>query len=250
MKKRFVTLIVTGVLVLSCAVTFAGDLPQAFIDGIRAYDAKNYSEAIEDFSQIVDSGVQNGKLFYNLANAYLKNGDTGHAVLWFERALRFMPDEPDLKFNLDYARSLVRDQAEEKENPLLRVAFFWKNLLSRTAIQWIAVVLNLVFWVLMILQLLVRKRSFKFPAAVVLIVAVIFTLTALYQFYESANVRHAVILADEVSVRSGLSADSTELFVLHSGTRVRIDKQMEQHYLIRFSEEKIGWVNISDIGVI
>lgn len=247
-KLRFASFVILTV--VSVSIACAGKTPQSFLDGIRYYDAQDYPRAVAEFTTVADAGVRNGKLFYNLGNAYLKNGDIGQALLWYERALMYMPEDPDLKFNLEYARSRVKDQAEHKENPVLQVVFFWKTLLSRTAIQWIAVVLNGIFWLLMIVQLFVRKRSFRLPAAIVLCVAVIFTLTACYQFYVFRYVRYAIILPDEVPVRSGLSEDSTQLFVLHSGTKVRIDKQMDHHYLIRFSEKKIGWVNISDIGMI
>ena len=84
----------------------------------------------------------------------------------------------------------------------------------------------------------------KFP------VILIFTLTAFHNFYLEKNFRSGVILSEQVSVRSGLSEGSTELFVLHAGTKIRIERETQTHYRIYFSEDKIGWLKKSDAAVI
>ena len=111
-------------------------------------------------------------------------------------------------------------------------------------------ILNLLFWLILALQALKRKRGLQLPRYVVLVLAVVFTLTAFYNYYTSNYVKHAVILADKISVRSGLTQDSTELFVLHAGSKVKIDKDNKDFYRIYFSEGKIGWLSKSEVGVI
>ena len=56
-----------------------------------------------------------------------------------------------------------------------------------------------------------------------------------------------VIVSERVSVRSGFSEQSTELFVLHAGTVVRIERKADHHTLIQFSSDKIGWVPVDEI---
>jgi len=236
--------------VLCSSAARAGEVSHAFVDGIKFYNEKQYALAVAEFKKIANAGIRNGKLFYNIANAYLKDGDIGNAVLWYQRALRYMPEDPDLNFNLQYARSLVKDQPEDRQNPILQILFFWKDMFSRTAIQWIALVSNLLFWGLTALKRIYRSGALKLPAVAALIVMIVFTLTSLYQFYEEKYVKFAVVLPAKVSIRSGLTPDSTELFVLHSGSKVRVDKQQSGHCRIRFSDEKIGWIDADDIGLI
>ena len=76
-----------------------------FLDGINDYNTGKYKDAVKKLSHIAEKGVVNGKLYYNLGNAYLKSGDVGRAILWYERALKLMPHDPDLRFNINYARS-------------------------------------------------------------------------------------------------------------------------------------------------
>ena len=223
---------------------------QLFFDGIRYYKAGDYPSAIAAFSEIVKTGVRNGKLYYNLGNAYLKNRDTGHAVLWYLRARKLMPDDPDLKFNLNYALSLVKDAPEEGKSPVYGVLFFWMNLLSPRAVQWTAIGLNLVFWVFSAVRLIRKKRALNTVAVVILVAASVMTLTAIYNYTESASAKQAVILPEQVAVRSGLSENATELFVLHAGSRVRLEARNGEFVKIHFAKGKIGWIHQKHVGVI
>ena len=120
-------------------------LPRTFLDGIRYYQEGDYERAVSEFLKIADAGVQNGQLYYNLGNAYLRSNRIGHAVLWYERALEMIPEDPDLRFNHTYALSLTKDERPERGASLVRILFFWKYLLRPSLIRWIAIGLNLLF---------------------------------------------------------------------------------------------------------
>lgn len=246
-------------LLLACLAFFAigrtqpvlaDEQAQTFLDGIRYYESKEYAGAIEAFQKIVDDGVQNGKLYYNLANAYLKGGDIGPAVLWYERALKLMPNDPDLRFNLDYAKTLVTDKKESSSSPLMAVMFFWKDLFSMVAWQWIALGLNAFFWSALAIWYGFKKRPFKAMSYCFLIGTGIALGTIFYHEFMVTHRPHAIILPASVSVRSGFAPESTELFVLHAGTRVAVEKKTAGFYRIRFSTDKIGWIEDGLAGII
>jgi tetratricopeptide (TPR) repeat protein len=250
MTRKSIPIICIFFLALSAGDARADETAQAFLDGIHAYKAGDYPQAIKIFTRIADSGVKNGKLFYNLGNAHLKNNDLGLAILWYERALKLTPDDPDLKFNHAHALSLTRDEKGDKQNPILRILFFWKYGLSPGLIQWCAAILNLIFWVYAAVRMILNRRPMNTLGSLLLAIALVFMATAFYNYHESAVVKHAVILAPEVPVRSGLTEDATQLFILHAGTKVKIEREMEGFYRIYFSEGKIGWVRKSDAGMI
>jgi len=249
--KGFKHILLLIMLILcSGRITGAGEIAQTFMDGVKNYKEGRFAEASTAFSKVADAGIKNGKLFYNLGNSHLKNGDIGNAILWYERSLKLSPDDPDLKFNYEYALSLTRDEKGDKELPLVRILFFWKYLLSQTHIQWAAIFFNIIFWSLMTVRVIQRKDRFKTLRHLMLILGLIFTLTAVYNDYEADFIKEAVILPAKVSIRSGLTNDATELFVLHAGTKVKIDKEKDDYIRISFSEGKIGWIKKSDAGVI
>lgn len=221
-----------------------------FIAAMKAYQSQDYDTAIKEMEDIVRGGVQNGALYYNLGNAYLKDNQLGRAILWYERALKLLPNDPDLRFNADYARSLTRDAAEEEAVSPQRVFFFWKYRLSQRSVVLLAVIFNLLFWSILITRRISGRRGLRYAAMAVAAPAVIFMLTALFNYYETAFIRHGIVLDERVSVRSGLDQTSTELFVLHAGAKIRVVKQNETHLQIRFGEDKIGWIGKPVVGLI
>jgi tetratricopeptide (TPR) repeat protein len=223
------------------------EVPRTFIDGVEHYRDEKYGDAAEAFQKVADSGVSNGALYYNLGNAYLKAGDVGRAVLWYERASELTPGDPDLVFNLNYARSLVVDEPGDGGVEVARILFFWNHLLSRQAVIQAALTASVVFWLLVWIRSLkpVRVlRLFVYPTA---LAALIFSATAFYNYYERAYNPAAIVLAQELPVRSGLSDQATELFALHAGSRVRVEKRRNGFVRITFAEGKIGWVK--EIGL-
>jgi len=246
--KHFLLLVI--LILCSVRITGASETARTFLDGIKDYKENRFAESAAAFSRVADEGIKNGKLFYNLGNAYLKNGDIGNALLWYERAIKLLPHDPDLKFNHEYAQSLTKDEKGDKDVPLVRILFFWKYLLSQTRIQWTAIIFNLIFWSLMAVRVIRRKNRFQTVGHVILALGLIFTFTAVYNDYEANFIKEAVILPARVSIRSGLTDDATELFVLHAGAKVRIDKEKDDYIRIAFSDGKIGWIKKADAGVI
>jgi tetratricopeptide (TPR) repeat protein len=238
----WVMVVVVGAGLLA-GVAWGTESEKLFQEGIKNYNEGRYAEAVRLFSGLAEKGVENGKLYYNLGNAYLKNNDLGFAVLWYERAAKLIPDDPDLNFNLEYARSLVKDMKEERGAPVFRILFFWEHLLSEEAIKYTAIILNSVFFITALAGLVLRRRISKMVYGLILAASLVFTTTAFYNFYDQKYYHRAVIVSEKASVRSGLSDDATELFVLHAGAKVDVEKEQNGFYRIYFSKGKIGWLH-------
>ena len=238
-------------LLLTVAATApASQSARTFMEGTKAFQNGDWPAAIAAFKRLADGGVDNGKLFYNLGSAYLKNDDIGNAMLWYERALKRIPDDPDLRFNYDFALTLTKDERGEKESPLLQILFFWKYQLSHSSVRWIAICLNAALWIALSV-LVFRKRRLSRPFVILIAAAtLVFSATAVYNYVEAAQVRYAVILNEQAAVRSGFTDTATQLFVLHAGTKVRIARETDTHLLIRYTEDKIGWVKRSEAGIV
>ena len=237
-------------LLLLTGDSHGSETTRLFLDGVKDYQSGHYEDAVEKFAAVADGGIVNGKLFYNLGNAYLKKGDLGSALLWYERAKKRIPHDPDLKFNMDYARSLVKDMPDEKGSTILRVLFFWKYVLSPESIKWAAILLNALFWLIIVIGIIFKRRPSKMAVGIIFILVAIITITALYNFYENKYIKWGIIVSNEVQVRSGFSEDATELFVLHAGTKIRVEKNQGDFYRIYFSKGKIGWLPKSSMGII
>lgn len=241
---------ITAALLLWTTASVASPHAKQFISGLEAYQAGHYDEAIDQWEAIANQGVANGKLFYNLGNAHLKAAHLGQAILWYERAQQLLPNDPDLRFNLAYGRSLTKDTPEEKTPPILRIIFFWKYQMSRSTIIAASIAGNTLFWLLFAGWQLTRRRGLRRAAIAVAVPALVLLLTAAANFYEQAHLKQAIILPDRVSVRSGFQETDTELFVLHAGAKVRVVKASKGHCQIRYATGKTGWVKQTAVGLI
>jgi len=249
--KRLAILVAVFLLFFPLATAVeASETARSFIEGTEAYRSGDWPRAIAIFEAIAARGVDNGQLDYNLGNAYLKNDDIGRALLWYERALQHIPDDPDLRFNYDYALTLTKDERGMQASPLLQIVFFWKYQLSPASVRWAALLLNAIFWI-SLTALMVRRKHLLRPTVVLLALAsILFSATAVFNYVERSHIRHAVILPAEVAVRSGFSDSATQLFLLHAGTKVRVERESDTHLMVRYTADKIGWVKKTDAGVI
>ncbi len=249
--KRICCLFVLGLLLIQPTVSSAAlqDPARIFLAAVNSYEQGHYAAAAEGFLTLAEAGVVNGNLYYNIANAFFKAGDIGRAVLWYEKAYRLIPRDPDLKFNLAYARTLVKDKAPDNTSWLLDL-FFWRYWLGRNLTAVLAAVFSVCFFFALFLK---RKLKKGVPGVIVygtLGLFLFFSLTATGNYLLGYSDNQGVVLAESISVKSGLSDLATELFVLHAGSRVAIEQKQKNFYRIRFGKDKIGWVNQKTIGII
>jgi tetratricopeptide (TPR) repeat protein len=239
----YFALLFSGAAILGSTTVRADQRAASFLDAVELYENHEYSEAAGIFESLTREGIRNPELYYNIANAHLKDGRLGPAILWYERALRLDPGDPDLRFNLDYARSLLEDEPADIGSPVLQVLFFWKDLLGVSVWQWIGISAGFIFWCLWAVICFFKKPVLKPFLYGFLALALISAGTALYLKHQSVFHPRAVILGKAVSVRSGFSEDTTELFVLHEGTLVAVEKETDGFLKIQYAEDKIGWVS-------
>jgi len=243
-------IVISLILVLFPMTAFGNDASKAFYDGVSHYEAGRYDDALDSFLTISDQGIKNGKLAYNLGNTYMQKEELGRALLWYERAARLMPKDPDLIFNRNVAFSQVKDRQEDAENPVVSVLFFWKKGIPLKTLQWLAIATGGLFWTLFALTILLRRSPLKTAAILCGAFFALFAATALWDTAAESRIQKGVVLPKAVSVRSGLSDTATELFTLHAGSRVTVEQERGGWLRIAFAEGKIGWVKKETVGVI
>jgi len=244
-------------LVLLCfgAFSFSGQRAMAadpgatFIDAVRHYKAGNFNEAAKAFESLSAGPVKNPHLYYNTGNAYLKAGDPGRAVLWYERAKILIPNDADLIFNLGYATDQVKDKTESSPE-ISEILFFWDRLFPARTLQITAVLFSFVFFAWASVRIIQNRKIFSGTGTVLCVAFVLVTMMAAVLYYQRAFCPKAVIVQGEVAVRAGTTDTATILFSLHAGTKVRVEDRREGYLKIRFSKDRIGWVKTVDAAVI
>lgn len=235
------------------------EAPEAvFLNGAKAYNEGRFTEAAEAFAFLAEEGLVNAKLYFDLGNALLKDGKPGPAILWYERAARLAPDDPELVFNLARADEQLKDAREDGGGSMARIAFFLYGSLSQNALAWATLCCNAALWAALVGLYFRGRKAFAkryeraLKGAVLAALAGIFLFgpSAGYALYAAAYDPTGVVLPDEVAVRSGKSAEAATLFTLHAGTRVAVDASEDGWTRIRFGRDKLGWAPADAVGLV
>jgi hypothetical protein len=224
----------------STVTTPETDWEETFFKANQAYKEERYQEAEEGYRKLLNAGYKNGHLYYNLGNVHLRRGELGRAILSYERARILMPREADLLFNLRYASDQRQDAAPE-DRSMLATAFFWLDSLSVRELFRTFAVLNLLFWMVLLVRLFNRSDLGYYLLLTVAILWAIGGLSFGIKWYQAETDDRAVVLPAEVSIFSGPDEKETVLFKLHSGTVVHGERSEDGWALVRFSGERRGW---------
>jgi hypothetical protein len=220
-------------------------------DPVGAKDA--YRAAVIRFERIVEEGgIQNGKLFYNIGNAYFRLNDLGRAILNYRRAGQFLAGDANLAQNLRYARSRRIDQIEEKQQTqVLKTLLFWHYDLSQRTRSALFAGFFAAFWVLASLRLFFGDRVPRVLLAGCGVVALLF-LGSLGLEAASGGHDSGVILAEQVIARKGDGDTYEPSFKepLHAGTEFALVENRGEWYQVELADGQRCWVPATAAGLI
>ena len=224
-----------------------------FDEGNQRYQEGDFHGALERYSRILADGLESGELYYNIGNTYFKLGELGPAILYYERARRLMPGDGDLLANLELARSLTADEVVPLAGFwLFRAVGWWVGLLPRPALVWLVALAYLTAMTALIPVILRPATALAAWGRRVAItgatVAVIFGLNLAVRELDIGAAEEAVIMAEEAEVQSAPSDDSAlQIFAVHEGTKVRIDRRSDAWIEIVLEDGKVGWVRADQL---
>ena len=224
-----------------------------FFRANNSYREEKYDSAIQDYERLISAGLRSANIFYNLANAYLRTGSKGKAILYYERASRIRPRDADIRSNLDFARTFVEGSAGQSgERWYERVLFFLRGFLSTGEITSLVSILYFAAMIFLTLSIpFKRQRKLLYYSAAVFCVLFIVVLPSFISgIYESEFQEKAVIMVKEIDVRFEPNDDATVHFRLYEGMLIQITKPQEGWYQVRRYDGKMGWLKGSVFVVI
>ena len=225
------------------------------IKGNKAYIAKNYDRAINDYEKILNEGFESPELYYNLGNSYYKKGILGKAILNYEKGLKLAPNNEDLKYNLKIANAHIVDKIETL--PEFFLSRWWKNFAAIFPLNILTVILVVTFivfliaiWIFIFGKTGNSKKTGLFGGVFIFAVFLLFIFVYITKVSEIKNSRYAIILSQEVTARTSPDETAKAVFVLHEGTKVRVEDKVGGWEQIKLSDGKKGWVPKGTFGLI
>jgi tetratricopeptide (TPR) repeat protein len=218
-----------------------------FTSANNAYQQKDYAKAIELYESILAEGTYSLALYYNLGNAYYRNGNVAKAILYYERALKIAPADQQILQNLSIVRSQLQDvQVGIKQSKIVELWHALQNKQSSKGWSWIAILLiwlgaaGLAVWLFSTNR--TRKKQGFFVGWTLIILSILPFLFAAGRYHDQYKSGEAIIMVAETTLKAGPEQDSKTVQLLHEGTKVRMVDQIGQWNKVQLEDTTEGWL--------
>jgi tetratricopeptide (TPR) repeat protein len=249
MTKR---IFITFTLISATLGSLLAQKPQMLIEKAdKLYAESKYQDAINNYEAVVGQRLQNAELYYNLGNAYFKIKNIPAAILNYERAYLLNPEDEDIQFNLDLARTYTVDEIEAlPEFFLVSYVKSIRNWFNSNSWAYIALfsfalvlALGLFFWFSRSFEI----RRYAFGVAVFL--SVIFVVSLIFSISQKNQIdkrNTAIVFAPVVSAKSSPDDSGKDLFILHAGTKVELIRPVGDWCEVKIADGNKGWIQKTD----
>lgn len=230
-----------------CSFTNANENNTAFEKANTAYKNGDYKSAITLYSSIIDNELEAADIYYNLGNCYYKTNNIGLSILNYERAKRLDPINEDIAFNLKIANKKTEDKIDVMPQLFLSQ---WKNdfvhQLTEKGWSILSIVIIVSSLLLFVLYIKSSNRNTKqigfFGGSILLILSIFLFFTAKQKYHLSKNNKKAIIVSPSTTASGSPNIEGTQLFILHEGTKVSINKEDSNWSEIVIANGNTGWI--------
>jgi tetratricopeptide (TPR) repeat protein len=217
----------------------ATGVADGFDSANKLYEQGKFGEAAGAYEKLAQSGVISPALCFNLGNALFKSGQIGRAIGAYRQAADLTPRDPDVRANLQFARSQV-------PGPALRVSRWerWLGALNLNEWTWLASgAVWLTFLLLAAAQLrpglgrTLRSYAAAAGGAAVLLCACLGLALA-----NHAPGKTAIVIARDTTVCAGPLEESPRAFTAQDGAELRVLDRKDDWLQVTDGAGRIGWL--------
>ncbi len=258
-RRRQLAMAVMLLCGLTCGHASAQSLERIFSKANEAYFQGDFSAAAEHYEKLIQAGVDDGDVYYNLATAYARAGQLGRAILFFERSARANPNDEAAEAGLAACRAALGKRRAERKGeatvqtrPPLSEALL--RPLSENLLAWLLAVFVLGFFAVLIAMRLPQREPVRVGMAVTASLLLILLLSTggalLVKSQALKEGRAAVVLREEAALHEGPDPRAQVRGVALEGQRARILGREGRFVRVRLAGGSEGWMKQQDVGQI
>lgn len=253
MARRVIGRIIV-ILLLGAAFNVKGqsDLDEVAAGADAAYNAGDYSGAVTAYSALLEAGVHDATIYYNLGNAYYQLNDPGRALLNYRRAQALRPRDRELNINLALVRAQRIDVQEDDGALLHALAESTYAMLTLRELSWLVASVWCLGCSLLATWLLMPdyRQRLRLPLVIsALLVGVGFAVLFGRVYVDSAR-PPAVIIDVSAEVMSGPGGEYLPIFHLYSGTELRLLQSHSNWVRFVLPDGRQGWLPRTSVETI
>ncbi|MDC3305518.1 tetratricopeptide repeat protein [Flavobacteriales bacterium] len=230
------TLIITLLVSIS---SFASD--QLFEKANKAYNNSDYTSAITLYDSILTIGLESSELYYNLGNCHYKAQNWANAIWHYEKSLKLEKNDKTIQ-NLELANLKIIDRIEDI--PQLFYKKWWSSFISIfNTFSW-QLISILIIWLALTIKILSQFTNYKKEHFLSILYSLaLISVFATYSSYQrNITKKEAIIFTSSVVVNSAPTTNSTNLFSLHSGSKIEILDTIGEWINIKIANGNSGWI--------
>jgi tetratricopeptide (TPR) repeat protein len=228
-------------------------IQQWFSQANTAYHNQSYDSARIYYEKVIDAGVHNSAVYFNLGNACYRTGKIGLAVMYFGKAGKLAPTDPDIQANILFVNKHLVDRPPIPERSFIDM-LLWRlhNILTLKAQLWciwsLLVVLSIMFAAWLYVSRNIRLWL-AYTGSLCAAICILLCISASLKIYAAENRPYAVAL--EKSVDAFNQPDGSKvLFTVHEGTAFTIRSRNGAWCLVSLPNGVSGWVKACSLGEI
>ena len=252
MKNSFLKYFILIAILIGNNPLLASSSPLLFKKANELYRGKQYAQSIALYDSILKENKTNYLVYYNLGNSHFKQGNIADAILNYERAKTLNPDDEDINYNLRIAYSNTVDKIEPI--PLLFYQRWWQSFLNTLPTGIWSLLSVCMLWLTFatgIAYLFAKTVSYKRNAFLASINLLILSGVCYYISMASHRLIYenhgAIVMEASAYIKSSPDEKSTNLFMLHHGTKVEITEETQGWKKIKIANGNVGWVNSDQV---
>jgi tetratricopeptide (TPR) repeat protein len=222
----------------------AQSVNQLYTSANSLYKQNQFEQAAAAYEKILAQGYRTPEVYYNLGNSYYKQGNTGKAILNFERAKKLSPEDEDIAHNLKLTQLKTADRIVPV--PQLALTAAWNSFISSQSSKgWSYFALGYIWFTLLLfaIYLFIAKKRFVFVLGFLFfLISIVSVSLAFKQSNTEENSDFAILLVENVNVKSAPDINGTDLFTIHEGIKFQILDVVGSWNKIRLADGKVGWI--------
>jgi len=224
----------------------------AFAKGNALYQKKEFVKAAEAYQGIIKAGYQGASVYYNLGNAYFRDGKIGYAILNYEKAAKLSPGDDEIIHNLKVANFRTLDKVQPV--PEFFLFRFWNRAILLFSVSGWTVASFIIYLAFLVFTgiYFVSGNPFlqrtSFFSGLSTLVLFMFAVTFLFQrisYQHSMN--KGIIVVPTSVVKPAPDSQGQDSFVIHEGMKALIEDKVNEWVKIKLPDGKIGWIQGTNI---
>jgi tetratricopeptide (TPR) repeat protein len=244
MREWFtVLLLITGVL------SAQSDSSELLLQADTAYMTGDYETSQVLYETVIQEGIRDFRVYFNLGNAYYQSGDLGRALLNYRRAQEISPRDTDLGNNLVLIRKERLDLQGDETGFAEGLATLTTGGFNLSELSVVVFFMWAIWFIL--LGAAIFKTAWRYRLRTPLFFVGISLLTGLFLLGgRLATHPPAVVIDEAVPVHSGPGEDYLELYQLHAAAEIYVWETKNDWVQFALTDGRLGWIPSKTVALV